>query len=163
MTMDKAAEARRAAVLASKERQADEARIRAQREADQQSKVRLQDQYKLQWATMGFQMVHHGVMTSGEGFAREGSEYVIEPRPNVRQIDNSVTYEIRGSGSPKAEATVTFQMDDGGWVRADTSARGCEPLPDPVLVHDITVAWATSAADVVMIAVLAGQRMRIAD
>jgi hypothetical protein len=54
-------------------------------------------------------------------------------------------------------------MDDGGWVRSNTSARGCDPFPDHVLVDDVTEDWATSVADTVMIAVLRGQRMRIED
>jgi hypothetical protein len=65
-------------------------------------------QNRLQWST-AFDIIHRGVMASGDAFARKGSDYVIPPRPNVGK-DTAVSYEIRPSGSLDVVATVTFAL-----------------------------------------------------
>ena len=158
---DKADDARRAAVRGFQERQAAEARAKASEEAARKDKAKAVEQNKQQWAT-AFQTIHTGVMASSNGFAREGSVYLIRPRPEVR-ADNSVEYYIQPSGSLTPVATLTFAMDTNGTVRPTTSARGCGAFPASVRVSDVTADWATQVADVVMIAILDDQRMPIPD
>jgi hypothetical protein len=152
-------DARKAAVLASKERLAAEARAKAELEAAERDTTKVLEQNRERWPSMVYDVVHRGVMASAEGFARQGSDYVIPPRPNPGK-GTAVTYEIRPSGSLNAVATLTFDMDANtdGTVRPSTSAGGCEPFPAPVRLADVTSEWAEQVTDVVMIAVLRGQR-----
>jgi Flp pilus assembly protein TadG len=159
---DKADEGRRAAVRRSQQREADEAQAKADQEAAQQAKAKVLEHNKHQWTSVAFDTIHRGVMASSEAFAREGSAYMIRSKPEVR-ADNAVTYYIQPSGSLSPVATLAFSMDANGMVRPTTSPRGCGAFPASVRVADVTAAWATEVADIVMIAVLDGQRIPIPD
>ena len=64
-----------------------------------------------------------GVMASSNGFSRQGSKFLIAPRP--RESANFVTYDIQESVAPTiVAASVTFYMREG-WVRPNTDGSGC--------------------------------------
>jgi hypothetical protein len=152
---DKADEARRAAVLASKERKAAEALAKQEREAAKQAKAKVLEQNRQQWPSVVYDVIHRGVMASSDGFARHGSDYVILPRPKPGR-DNDAIYQIHPSGNPtKIVATLTFAMDADadGTVRMRTSVGGCV-LPASVRLADVTSEWAERATDAVLDAVL---------
>jgi hypothetical protein len=67
-------EARRAAVLASKERQAREAQAKAERQAAERGKTKVLEQNRQRWPSVAYDVIHRGVMASGDGFARQGSD-----------------------------------------------------------------------------------------
>jgi hypothetical protein len=121
-------DARKAAVQAFRDREAAAARAKEDQNAAEQDKAKVLAQNRQQWSTTAFDTIHRGVMASSEAFAREGSEYIIPPRPNV-SADPAATYEIRPSGSLGVVATIAFAMGTDGMVRPSTTARGCSLPP----------------------------------
>lgn len=154
-------DARKAAVQAFRDREAAAARAKEDQKAAEQEKAKVLAQNRQQWSTAS-DTIHRGVMASSEAFAREGSEYTIPSRPHTG-VATAVTYDIQQSGSLNIVATITFAMDTDGMVRPSTIARGCDDFPPPTDVAFVTAEWATEATDIVMIAVLRGQQMRVPD
>src|ERR1700730_3954169 len=152
----KADEARKAAIRGFQDREASEQRAKADRQAIQEANARRQNQHLLSWATSAYQTVNHGVMAANDAYAQDGSPYVLSSTPDTST--SAVSHEVRRSGSLKVEATLTFAMDAEGFVRPDTSARGCEEFPEPMAVAEVTAEWAKEVAEVVLKAVLGGQR-----
>jgi hypothetical protein len=157
----KADDARKAAIRGFQDREASEQRVKVDQQAIQQANARRHEQHMLSWATSAHQSIHHGVTAANDAFLGDGSPYVLSSAPDTSI--SAVSYEVRRSGSLRVEATLTFALDAEGFVRPDTSARGCEDFPDPMAVGEVTAAWAEDVAEVVLIAVLGGQQMRIPD
>jgi hypothetical protein len=154
-------DARKTAIRGFQDREASAQRSKADKQAIQQANARRQDQHLLSWANSAYQTIYHGVMAANDASLRDGSPYVLSSAPDTSI--SAVSYEVRRSGSLKVEATLTFALDADGFVRPDTSARGCEEFPEPMAVGEVTAGWAEDVAQLVLIAVLGGQRMRIPD
>ena len=149
MTTEGQDERRKAAVQAFEQREAEAARAKADRDAAQKNRAAALAQENAKWKAQT-QVIHLGVMASSNGFSRQGSKFLIAPRP--REGASFVTYDIQESGAPtNVAASVTFYMREG-WVRPNTDAYGCT-LP-AVPLDNVSEAWATSVADEVMFAVL---------
>src|SRR4051812_26288738 len=149
MTTEEQDKRRKAAVQAFEQREAEAARAKADRDAAQKNMAAALAQENAKWKAQT-QVIYLGVMASSNGFSRQGSKFLIAPRP--REGANFVSYEIQESGAPtNVAASVTFYMREG-WVLPNTDAFGCT-IP-AVPLDNVSEAWATSVADEVMFAVL---------
>ena len=147
MTTEEQDERRKAAVQAFEQREAEAARAKADRDAAQKNRAAALAQENAKWKAQT-QVIHLGVMASSNAFSRQGSKFLIAPRPGA----NFVTYDIQEGGAPtNVAASVTFYMREGR-VLPNTDAFGCT-LP-AVPLDNVSEAWATSVADEVMFAVL---------
>jgi hypothetical protein len=148
-------DARKDALRRFKEREAAEALAKADQEAAERDRAKKLQQNRDQWA-LAFQTIHQGVMASHKAFSNDPNYvYVISMRPEV-SVNDAITYKIHPGGHPdNVVANLTFAMDAdaNGTVRPSADARKCA-LPAPKQVADVTVEWATSVTDKVMIAVL---------
>src|SRR6267154_1168429 len=94
MTTEEQDERRKAAVQAFEQREAEAARAKADRDAAQKNRAAALAQENAKWKAQT-QVIHLGVMASSNGFSRQGSKFLIAPRPRE------------------------------GWVRPNTDAYGC--------------------------------------
>src|SRR5258708_4353001 len=122
MTTEEQDKRRKAAVQAFEQREAEAARAKADRDAAQKNMAAALAQENAKWKAQT-QVIHLGVMASSNGFSRQGSKFLIAPRP--REGANFVTYDIQESGAlTNVAASVTFYIREG-WVRPNTDAYWC--------------------------------------
>jgi hypothetical protein len=154
-------EKRKAAVLGHQERITAEQRRKADAAAALEAQKQTMRQAQDVWMAKAVPTIRAGVHASGEAFARLRSNYVIGGADDTSPF--STAYKVVPSGRPaQIEASFTFAFREG-YVHPETTARGCEKFPGPVLVGDVTQDWVEDVADSVMTAVLNGQRMIVED
>ena len=80
MTTEEQDERRKAAVQAFEQREAEAARAKADRDAAQKNRAAALAQENAKWKAQT-QVIRLGVMASSNGFSRQGSKFLIAPRP----------------------------------------------------------------------------------
>src|SRR3979409_2068351 len=142
MTTEEQDKRRKAAVQAFEQREAEAAGAKADRDAAQKNRASALAQENAKWKAQT-QVIRRGVMASSNGFSRQGSKFLIAPRP--REGASFVTYDIQESGAPtNVAASVTFERSQRGGP-PNTEAGGGTPPAVPL--DNVSEAWATSVAD----------------
>src|SRR5260370_37659018 len=97
MTTEEQDERRKAAVQAFEQGEAGAARAKADRDADQKNRAAALAQENAKWKAQS-QVIRLAVMASSNGFTRQGSKFLIAPRPG--EGASFVTSAIQESGAP---------------------------------------------------------------
>src|SRR5258708_35755698 len=130
MTTEEQDERRKTAVQAFEQREAEAARAKADRDAAQKNRAAALAQENAKWKAQT-QVIHLGVMASSNGFSRQGSKFLIAPRP--KEGANFVSYDIQESGEPtNPPPSETFYLWKGS-SRPTTAPHVCTYPHAPLL------------------------------